>query len=512
MQIPVSLIAASIEGALLQGKRPMLIRRLIADSRQIKPGDLFVCLRGRHQDGHHFIDDAIRHGAMAILLERPLTHVKLENLAIIKVGDVNQVIKKLAPRFYNYPSRQLRLVGVTGTNGKTSITHMVRAVWDHHLKGTRKTSRVGIIGTIQHEIAGMTVPAANTTPMAWDIQRLLGEMVERKCQLAVMEVSSHALMENRVQDCEFDIAVFTNLTREHLDYHGTMDHYAAAKRRLFTQLVEPGQTKKNKLAVVNGDDPYGQRMAKAAKGARIITYGLEPGWDVTASNAVVNMKGTSFRLKANRETIGVRLKLIGRHNIYNALAAAAVGLGLGIKLPVIKKGLESIKSIPGRMEAITSSRRFLVLVDFAHTPDALKQVLTTCRELTVKKLIVVFGCGGDRDTSKRGPMGAIAAGLADRIYITNDNPRQEDPENIIKQILNGIPKDRYARLEADQALIVEQDRPKAIALAVKSARPGDVVLIAGKGHEPYQLLKDKVVEMDDRKLAGKAMASRRRVS
>ncbi len=510
MQIPVSLIAASIEGALLQGKRPMLIRRLIADSRQIKSGDLFVCLHGQHHDGHQYIDEAIRRGASAILLERPITHPNLDNLAVIKVGDVNQVIKKLAPRFYNYPSQQLRLVGVTGTNGKTSITHMVRAIWESHLKGKRKISRVGIIGTIQHDIAGVIVPAANTTPMAWDIQRLLGDMVERKCQLAVMEVSSHALMENRVQDCDFDIAVFTNLTREHLDYHGTMDHYAAAKRRLFTHLVEPGQSKKDKLAVVNGDDPYGPRMAKAAKGARIVTYGFDPGCDLTAQKAVVSMKGTSFELQAGKDKVPVQLKLIGRHNIYNALAAAAVGLGLGVKLPAIKKGLESVTVIPGRMEPITTTQRFLVLVDYAHTPDALKQVLTTCRELTNKKLTVVFGCGGDRDASKRGPMGAIAAGLADRITITNDNPRQEDPEVIIKQILDGIPRDRVAELKAVQALVVEPDRAKAIARAVKSAQSGDVVLIAGKGHESYQLLKDKVIEMDDRKLAKKALGTRRR--
>lgn len=510
MEIPVSLIAAAMEGALLQGRKNVLVKRIVADSRQVQPGDLFACLQGDRFDGHRYMDEAIKKGAVAILTSRPINQHSYQQVAVIKVNDVGNTLRKVVPKFYNYPSEQLTLLGVTGTNGKTSITQLVKAISHKQARGPRTIHPMGIIGTIHHEIGDRIVPSLNTTPMAWEVQRLLGEMVTAGCRLAIMEVSSHALMENRVEACDFDCAIYTNLTREHLDYHGTMDHYAAAKRRLFSLLAELKSNKKNKTAIINMDDRYGERMAKAAAGLRIITYGIQANCEVMAKNIKVSSKSCSFDLCWQSRQLRINLKLIGRHNVYNALAAAATGLALNWTLASIKRGLESVKTIAGRMEPVSLKQNFTVLVDYAHTPDALKQVLRALKELTKKRVILVFGCGGNRDSSKRGPMGAIAAELADISIITSDNPRQEEPGEIIQQIMDGIAQPIQATLQKEGRLLIEVDRTKAIERAVLLAGQGDVVLIAGKGHEGYQQLKDKTIMLDDRKIAKKILTRRKK--
>jgi UDP-N-acetylmuramoyl-L-alanyl-D-glutamate--2,6-diaminopimelate ligase len=497
IRVPLSLVAAAVPGARLSGRPDVLVRGLSADSKQVQAGDCFACLRGLHADGHTFAAQAVRRGAVAILADRPVSELENLPVGVVTVPDVAQALLNLAPKFYGQPTQRLRLIGVTGTNGKTTITHLLRSVlggWP----GPAQARRIGVIGTISHTFAGRVIPAHNTTPPAWDLQRLFHDMVAAGCDTAVMEVSSHALAQGRVEACEFDVAVFTNLSPEHLDFHKTLAEYAAAKQKLFAQLVRPGVKPGPKTAVVNADDPNGALMAQAAAGARILTFGLKVKADFSAVEVQVTPRGSRFRLVTPQGAVAIKLSLLGEYNIANALAAAATGAALGVPLAAVKRGLERVAVVPGRMDRLPGPQPFTVLVDFAHTPDALEQALRNVRLFTRGRVIVVFGCGGDRDTSKRAPMGQLAARLADEVIVTSDNPRSEDPARIIAEVLAGC---RSAQRECR----TEADRLRAIRLALSLAQPGDTVLLAGKGHEGYQILKDRTVPFDDKKIAAREL-------
>jgi len=506
INIPLPLLADAIPQARCIGRPDVFVRRIITNSHDVRSGDLFACVRGKTVDGHRFATAAIQQGATALLVDRsPLPGWRQMGIGMIQVKDVQQTLKTIAPRFYNYPSLRLGLIGITGTNGKTTVSYLLRSILQSQRVGKRSAHCVGLIGTIQHEISGKRILARNTTPMAWEIQDLLHEMVAAGCDIGIMEVSSHALSESRITGCEFDVAIFTNLTRDHLDYHRTLKRYAAAKRKLFTQLVQPGVKQKRKYAIVNQDDLQAQAMIQAASGARVITYALENNAEVRAEDLRLSPQGSTFRLRTPQGRIDIRLRLLGRYNVLNALAAAAAAYGLGVPLSTIQAGLKAVSGVPGRMEKLPGQQPFAVVVDYAHTPDALEKVLQATREYTRNRIILVFGCGGDRDISKRVPMGAIAAKLADEIVVTSDNPRREDPRKIIRDVLEGCHRAmNHAAL--GEKLHVEIDRSRAIALALQRARPHDTVIIAGKGHEKYQIFKNKTIVFDDSQVAQAALA------
>lgn len=509
-QVPLSLLAATLPAARLRGRPNQMVQRLITDSRSVQPGDLFACVRGSRADGHQFAAEAVRRGATAVMLSRNVAGVDPAAIGILEVEDIVSTLKFLAPRFYNYPSLSLQLAGVTGTSGKTTVTHLLRSILNSRPPARNHgPSGVGLIGTIRNEIAGQVLAAVNTTPMAWDVQYLLSRMVEKKCNACIMEVSSHALAEGRVEGCEFDVAVFTNLTPEHLDFHHTLDEYAAAKKKLFASLASRGYKSGPKYAVLNRDDPRWEDMAKAAQGAKLLLFGLDNRAPYTAQEIKLHQQGSTFRLQTPGGSVRVRLPLLGRFNVANALAAAAAAQALGVPLPVIRRGLERVSNIPGRVEKLPGPQPFTVMVDYAHKPDALEKILRAAREFTPKKLIVVFGCGGDRDASKRAPMGEIAVKLADLVVVTSDNPRSEDPGKIMEDILVGCRRaENFIPLSqrGQNRIFAESDRAKAIRIALHVARKGDTVLLAGKGHEQVQIFQDRVVRFSDHDAAVKELA------
>ena len=470
------------------------IRGIAYDSRRVEPGFLFVAIRGLRYDGHSFIPEAVARGAAAVVGERaPAEH----GVPYVQVPSSRLALGLLAAAFYGHPSARLVLVGVTGTNGKTTTTHLVRWVLEAAGHPT------GLIGTVHNIIGGRSLPVERTTPEAADLQRLLAQMRDAGLTHVVMEVSSHALALHRVAGCAFDVGVFTNLTQDHLDFHASMEDYAAAKARLFARLGRneiPGTDKPGpKAAVINADDPWGPFMA-ARSSAPVITYGIRQPADLSARDVQVEPGGVRFVLVTRAGEVPVRLRLTGRFNVYNALAAAGAGLALGIDPATIARGLESLPAVPGRLERIDRGQPFAVLVDYAHTPDGLENVLTTVRELAGRgRVICVFGCGGDRDRGKRPQMGAIAARLADYTVLTSDNPRSEDPEAILDDIEAGI------RQVAGAAYERVTERAAAIRRALELARPGDVVVIAGKGHEDYQIFADRTIPFDDRQVAAAAL-------
>lgn len=466
-----------------------------ADSRRVRPGSLFIALRGHTVDGHAFVDEARRAGAVAAVVEEP------QDAAIpqIVVPDTRRAAAVLAAVFFRHPSRDVRVIGVTGTNGKTTVTHLI----DHLL--VRAGYPTGLIGTIYTRVAGETLPSVNTTPEAVELQRLLSRMREEGLRYAVMEVSSHALELDRVAGTRFRTAVFTNLSQDHLDFHGSMEAYRQAKGKLFARLGnEYGDTlSKQSFAVVNLDDPAGRWMAGQTV-AQTITYAVDRSADVRARDVEIAMEGVRFVAETFEGTVPVRLKLTGRFSVYNALAALAVGLVEGLSLEAMAAHLEEVPGVPGRLERVDAGQPFGVIVDYAHTPDSLENVLRTLREFTRGRLIAVFGCGGDRDRTKRPLMGQIAYRWSDYAILTSDNPRTEDPERILDDIEAGLieigaDRDRYERIP---------DREEAIRKAVFLAGPEDVVLIAGKGHETYQWIGRRKFDFDDRRAAERAIRSR----
>ncbi|NPV29694.1 MAG: UDP-N-acetylmuramoyl-L-alanyl-D-glutamate--2,6-diaminopimelate ligase [Firmicutes bacterium] len=461
------------------------------DSRQVKPGFIFVAIKGFRTDGHFYLDEAVARGAVGLVVEREVPVPP--GAAWARVRDTRRALASLAANFYGHPSRELTLIGVTGTNGKTTTTHLIEAVL------RAKGIKTGLIGTVWNKIGEKELPVLHTTPESLELQSLLREMVGAGVAAVAMEVSSHGLFLKRVAECEFDAAVFTNLTRDHLDFHKNLDEYLAAKMLLFTGLGKNRTKKRPCYAVVNIDDPAGREIARSVD-LPVITYGIRENAGVRAEKVNLSARGTEFTVRYQKEEIPFFLSLPGEFNVYNGLAAICVGLQEGVEVSFLQETLQKAKGAPGRFEVVEQGQDFTVVVDYAHTPDGLENVLRTARALTQGRIITVFGCGGDRDPGKRPLMGRISGELSDFTIITSDNPRSEDPVQILAQIEAGIKQIPNARY------LVIEDRYEAIRAALHHARAGDFVIIAGKGHEDYQIIGEKVVPFSDRSVAREIIA------
>ena len=477
-------LLARVDLEQVQGDLQADISGIHYSSRQVAPGGLFVAIPGYRVDGHAYVHDAIERGAAAIVVSRDIAVPA--NVALVKVGDSRKALAQLSAAYYGQPSRHLRMIGVTGTNGKTTVTYLIDAILQSSGLST------GLLGTIGTRIGTRMLGASHTTPESRDLQAILSEMLTERVSHVTMEVSSHSLALSRVAMVEYDTAVFTNLTQDHLDFHVDMEDYFQAKASLFLGLNHTAG-KPLKTAVINADDEYGRRLlGMCPDGVRVISYGFDSSNDLHVSNVAAGVRGSSFTLHAPCGSIDVTISTPGRHSVYNALAAAGAALAEGVGLRAIASGLARA-GVPGRMEPVDEGQDFGVFVDYAHSPDSLDNVLTACRPFTEGKLILVFGCGGDRDRSKRPIMGNIAVKRADIAVLTSDNPRSEDPMAIIENVLAGIEQsERHGRV------LVEPDRRDAIRLAIRLAGAGDVVLLAGKGHETYQVLADRTIDFDDR--------------
>lgn len=462
------------------------------DSRQAKPGSLFVALRGERLDGHEYLAEAVAQGVSGVVVEQT-TNAVPANVACVEVASTRAAMPTIAGAFYHHPAAKLRLCGVTGTNGKTTTTYLLKHICE------RAMLRCGLIGTVRYEIGDQILPSSHTTPQSLDLQALLAQMRDAGCKATVMEISSHALAQDRIGGVEFDAAVFTNLTQDHLDFHGSLQNYFDAKARLFTDIL-PQQIKKRPVAIVNVDDRYGNELCqRMPKNVRLITYGVGNRADFRASNFKTEAAGTSYQLDAQERSYLVRLPLIGRFNIYNSLAALAASTAMGVQLRAAVLSLATAPAVPGRVQLVPAKRNYQVYVDYAHTDDALSNVIRTLRELSPRRLIVVFGCGGDRDKTKRALMGRAAEQGGDFSIITSDNPRSEDPAAIIRDIEKGFQGKNYE---------VVVDRREAIERAIAIAQPRDIVLVAGKGHENYQQFAKTTVTFDDVQVAKAAIEAR----
>ena len=473
------------------------INGIEVDSRKVQPGNLFLCLPGFTVDGHDFAPTAIEKGAVAIVCERELS----VDVPQVIVKDSRFAMAYLADRFYGHPSQQLKVIGVTGTNGKTTTTHLIDKIL------TDQNHTTGLIGTIKMKIGSEVFDVKNTTPDALDLQKALAKMVEVHSDYAVMEVSSHALDLGRVRGVKYHIGVFTNLTQDHLDYHHTMEAYRNAKGLLFSQLgnVYSSERSENRVAVLNVDDEASQYFERVTS-AQVITYGIDREADVRATNIRITSQGTTLTVESFKGTIDLQLKLVGKFNVYNVLASIAVGLIEGISLEALKTSLEEVNGVDGRFESVNEGQDYAVLVDYAHTPDSLENVLKTVKEFAKGNVICVFGAGGDRDKTKRPIMGKIAVQYSDYVVATSDNPRTEDPEAILQDIIAGI-QEVNTELNKYKAVV---DRKEAIEYAITMAQKDDVILIAGKGHETYQILNDQVIHFDDREIAREAIRRRQK--
>jgi UDP-N-acetylmuramoyl-L-alanyl-D-glutamate--2,6-diaminopimelate ligase len=468
------------------------------DSRRVTPGAVFVALRGMRADGMAFVRDAVARGAIAVVSEVPA----VAGLPVewVQVTDARLALAALAAAFYDYPSEALMLVGITGTNGKTTTAYLLSSIFE------AAQMPCGRIGTVGYRVGNREVEAARTTPEAPDLQRMLRDMVSLGSRACVMEVSSHALALKRAEYLHLSAAVFTNLTRDHLDFHRDMQEYFAAKRRLFELLPPEG------IGVTNLDDPRGRDIAAASP--RTVTFAIDAPADVQPGPLSFSLAGLAFEARTPRGTIQVRSSLVGRPNAYNILAAVSTAVALDLPFSAIEAGVRALRHVPGRFQVVSDAEDDVrVVVDYAHTDDALKNLLETARPLASGRLITVFGCGGDRDRTKRPLMGAVAARLSDLVIVTSDNPRSEDPEQIIDEIKRGIatPADRAAKQPGRWSTpwIAIVDRKAAIERAVRDAAAGDLVLIAGKGHENYQVIGDRVLPFDDVEVARAALARRR---
>ncbi len=470
--------------------RDLAIDGLCFHSAEARAGNLFFAIRGAKNDGALYAQQAVARGAAAVVAEEPLALP----VPVLVVANAREALADAARYYYRDPSRAISVIGVTGTNGKTTTAHLIRAC----LQADRR--QVGLLGTIAYEFGGRRIPASNTTPDPIRIHGYLREMADRFASACVMEVSSHSLDQDRVRGVRFATAVFTNLTQDHLDYHGTMANYSSAKARLFASLA-PGAT-----AVINRDDASATAMVEVlGRGVKVLWYGLSPDADVRAENLQLGPDGTRFTMVMPNGRVEMFFRLVGLHNVHNALAAAAAALSLGASELTVASALEDARAVPGRLELVDAplgaNGRIRTFVDYAHTPDALDKVCSTLAELAEGRLHVVFGCGGDRDRSKRAPMAAAVGKYAHFAYLTSDNPRSEDPEAILDEIERGL-----VGAVGESVRIV--DRAEAIRAAIRRAEPGDTVLIAGKGHETYQIFKDSVVPFDDRLEAARALAAR----
>jgi UDP-N-acetylmuramoyl-L-alanyl-D-glutamate--2,6-diaminopimelate ligase len=473
------------------------------DSRKVRPGSLFVAVRGFHSDGHQFIPQAVRQGAVAVVAEQESGPAAAGAPQII-VEDSRRALALLADRFYGHPSQRLALIGVTGTNGKTTTTYLVKSI----IEAAGGTA--GLIGTIEYRVGDTVYPAPNTTPESLDLQRLISEMVGLGATHCVMEVSSHALALGRTLGCRFSAAAFTNLTQDHLDFHETMDAYFRAKLRLFAGLGQDGH------AVINLDDARAGEIMRETK-AKVITTGMTDKADVHPRGTIRHgIGGLAFEVSTPAGTLAVESPLVGRHNIYNMLTAAGIGTALGFSAEAIARGIKKMKAVPGRLEKMDEGQPYGVVVDYAHTEDALVRLLEAVREIATARIITVFGCGGDRDRTKRPKMGAAALQGSDLVIVTSDNPRTEDPAGIIREVERGMKGGQKMPSAAAIAgaapgkkpYCVIVDREPAVAAAIGMARPGDVVVLAGKGHEDYQIIGDARIHYDDREVARREIRKR----
>lgn len=455
------------------------------DSRTTGQGSLFVALKGTMQDGTQFIDEAIKKGARVVASSHPPAQ-KREDVLFLQVEDPHKFLHEVTRRFYGPLSSRVKSIGITGTNGKTTITYLIESI----LAEAGKTC--GVMGTVNCRIGKKVLPSSgggpkNTTPGLVENQQFLADLAQKNIEYCVMEVSSHGLDQGRVDLIDFKSAVFTNLTSDHLDYHRTRENYFLAKARLFTGLSPKS------LSVINIDDPFGVKLVSMTK-SRVVKYGVSGEADICAKDIKTNVQESHFTVRANGQSLKIGTKLIGAHNVYNILAAVGVCLDEGIAPEAIIRGVARLERVPGRLERIDGRKGFPVFIDYAHTEDALKNVLGALRKITPKRIITVFGCGGDRDKTKRPKMGRVAGQLSDVVIVTTDNPRSEDPQSIISEIILGFSTDNYQ---------VVADREKAIAKAIEMAGAGDIVLVAGKGHEDYQIFKDKTISFNERKIVEK---------
>ena len=466
------------------------ILEIAYDSRQVKPGSLFVAIRGEKTDGNRFVADAAAGGAVAIVSEQPASGATPVVLPWVQVTDARKALAITAANYFGRPAEVLKLIGVTGTNGKTTTAYLVDSI----LRAAG--CEVGLLGTIGHRMVRETRPASNTTPESLDLQNFLADVVRAGGTHAVLEASSHALAMDRLWGCPFAVAIFTNLTRDHLDYHKTFEEYFAAKRRMFEGTGAPPPA----VGIINRDDAYGKQLAGLA--TRTLTYGLEPGADITTRKPAISFSGIECTAETPAGKIEIRSRLVGRFNVYNILAAVGAGVALDLPRDVIASGISQLSSVPGRFERVEAGQPFLVVVDFAHTDDALRNLLATAKELNpAGRIITLFGCGGDRDRTKRPLMGEAAGRASDIVVLTSDNPRSEDPLLIINDAVVGVQR-------TGTKFLVEPDRERAIELALDQARSGDIVLLAGKGHETSQVLRDRTINFDDREIARRILRKR----
>jgi UDP-N-acetylmuramyl-tripeptide synthetase len=484
-------------------------------AQDIQPAGLFVAIEGRTADGHDYIGQALGKGAVAIVVQKkPAQSFLSENIAgtkdeypvIIQVPDTRTALADLAVCFYNSPSDHMYLVGITGTNGKTTVAYLIESIL------SAAGFNVGVIGTINYRYANKEFPNPMTTPESLDLHRILSDMLQAGVTHVVLEASSHAMDLYRIRGCRFDAAVFTNLSQDHLDYHGDMQSYWSSKKRLFTEYLTHESQKDDAVAVINCDDPRGAELA-GILALKVIKTGSAPECDIKAETSRSGLVGTNGRISIPRGSFDFKTALVGIHNLENILSASGSAAALNISADTIKAGIEALAAIPGRLESIENSSGRFVYVDYAHTPDALENAASALKAIAPARIICVFGCGGDRDREKRPMMGEIVARLCDLAVVTSDNPRSEDPASIIDQILPGIAQSKGHRYSTEdlksgfekKGYTVEPDRRRAIELAIGASRPNDAVLIAGKGHETYQILGDTTIDFDDREEARKAL-------
>lgn len=469
-----------------KGNANPFITSLEMDSREVKKGSLYFCITGSTFDGHMFASDAEANGAVAIIAEKEV-HV---SIPVVLVKDTRRAMAVLADAFYGQPTHELHLIGVTGTNGKTSISHIIDEIFNE------AGIKTGLIGTMYTKIGEQLYEMKNTTPESVLLQKYFHKMIEEQVKAVVMEVSSHALDMGRVHGCDFNIAVFSNLTQDHLDYHHTIQEYRRVKGLLFASLGNRFDKDNPKFAVLNIDDPASKEFVKSTS-ATVVTYGYHHTADIMASNIRMTASGTVFTLKTPFGSYEVNLKLIGLFSVYNVLAAITTSIISGIPIAPIITAVEKVKGVPGRFEIVNQGQNFTVIVDYAHTPDSLENVLKTVKQFSKGKIFVIIGCGGDRDRSKRPIMAKIATKLADVPIFTSDNPRSEDPIQILKEMEAGVEGESY---------ITIPDREKAIFYAISNAGDNDIIVIAGKGHETYQIIGNKTYSFDDRLVAARAIS------
>jgi len=486
----------------LSSQHDLEIGSIHYNAQDVKPGGLFVAIPGFVSDGHDFIDTAIENGAGVVVTQKP---VDIDAI-IIEVENTRKALASLSSRFYGDPSEKLVIIGITGTNGKTTITFLLESI----LSATGY--KPGVIGTINYRYAGKTFDNPRTTPESLDLQRILSEMLQHKMTHVIIEVASHGIELHRIDNTWIDVGVFTNLTQDHLDFHGDIESYWACKKQLFTKNLSTGPKKGKAAAVINQDDPKGKELLHSLD-MDSISVGISGDNTVFCENFSLDLSGITGTISTPGGNFTFSSDLIGKYNLENILCAVGVGIALKISCEKIKEGIQTAPAIPGRLERIRNNIERYVYVDYAHTPDALKNVLTSLKNLATKKIICVFGCGGDRDQGKRPKMGKIARELSDLTIITSDNPRTEPPLKIIEQVLEGArsaisheykPEDLKNSFKKT-GYAVEPDREKAITLGIMASNPGDIVLIAGKGHETYQILGTKTVPFDDRVMAEKAL-------